>query len=101
MAKTISCTAHLGTLKMVDTFNWTDPSNGQVKPLQSFKVLVAQQDGTVTLESISFPPDYRPPRLEPGQAYVFPCTARVSKKTGKNNWTARSDLMPFPCPQIS
>lgn len=101
MAKTISGTVLFGTFKQLDTYNWTDPASGQVKPLNSFKVLVAHGDGTVSLESISFPPNYQAPRLKEGDAYGFPCSGRVSKKSGKLNWTARSDLMPFPAPQLS
>lgn len=101
MAKTISGTVLFGIFKMQDTYNWTDPTNGQVKPLNSFKVLVDHADGTRSMESISFPNDYQKPRLEAGQAYGFPCSGRVSKKSGKINWTANPDLMPFPAPQLS
>ena len=79
----------------LDTFNWTDPTNGLQKPIVSYKVLLAHGDGTVTRESITLPVGYRPPSLTPGEIYGFPVTARLNKKRQQVNWDARADLMPF------
>lgn len=84
----------------LDTFNWTDPTNGIQKPINSFKVLLAHGDGTVTRESITLPPNYRTPNLNPGDAYGFPVTARLNKKRQQITWDARQDLMPFPAPKF-
>lgn len=84
-----------------DTFNWTDPTTGTVKPINSLKVLLPQGDGTVTRESITLPPNYRAPSLTAGQAYGFPVTARLNKKRQQISWDARADLMPFPAPAVS
>jgi hypothetical protein len=82
----------------LDTYNWTDPSNGLPKPIMSFKVLLAHGDGTVTRESITLPPQYRAPALQPGQVYGFPVTARMNKKKQTLQWDARPDLLPFEPP---
>lgn len=79
----------------IDTFNWTDPTNGMQKPIVSYKVLLAHGDGTVTRESITLPNQYPTPDLTPGEIYGFPVTARLNKKRMQISWDARSDLMPF------
>lgn len=84
----------------IDTFNWTDPTNGLQKPIVSFKVLLAQGDGTVTRESITLPAQYKAPHLIPGEIYGFPVTARLNKKRLQVSWDARADLMPFLVPDI-
>lgn len=90
----------IGRYEKTDTFTWTDPTNGTQKPIVSFKVLVAQGDGTVTRESITLPSQYRPPNLKPGETYGFPVTARLNKKRMQISWDARADLMPFLVPDI-
>ena len=100
MAKHINGVVVFGEFKLMDTFNWTDPTNGQVKPIVSYKVLVEHGDGTRTLESLSFPPNYRGADLKVGAAYGFPCTARINKKQMRINWTLHPDLLPFPAPQL-
>jgi hypothetical protein len=84
----------------LDTYNWTDPTNGLPKPILSFKVLLAHGDGTVTRESITLPPQYKAPQLQPGQVYGFPVTARMNKKKQVLQWDARPDLSPFPAPEM-
>lgn len=88
------------TFEKIDTFNWTDPTNGLQKPIVSFKVLLAHGDGTVTRESITLPPQYKAPTLAPGEIYGFPVTARLNKKRQQVSWDARADLLPFPVPDI-
>jgi hypothetical protein len=44
-----------------DVFNWTDPANGQIKPIRSLKALLPAGDGTVSRESISLPPNRHRP----------------------------------------
>lgn len=100
MAGTMEGTVVFGTYKTTETFNYTDPTNGQVKPLVSMKVLVAHGDGTVSLESLSVPPNYRAPELTSGRAYGFPCTPRVGRKDMKLRWTLRADFLPFPAPAL-
>lgn len=85
----------------MDTFNWTDPQSGTVKPIHSFKVLLAHGDGTVTRESITLPPNYKAPNLSNGDVYGFPVTARLNKKRMQISWDARADLLPFPAPGVS
>lgn len=89
-----------GTFEKTDTFQWTDPQTGTLKPINSFKVLLAHGDGTVTRESITLPPAYRTPSLSAGEVYGFPVTARLNKKRQQISWDARQDLMPFPAPQL-
>lgn len=84
----------------LDTFNWTDPTNGTLKPIVSFKVLLAHGDGTVTRESITLPNQYKAPDLVHGEIYGFPVTARLNKKRQQVSWDARADLMPFRAPDI-
>lgn len=84
----------------MDTFNWTDPQTGGVKPINSFKVLLAHGDGTVTRESITLPPNYRAPALKQGSIYGFPVTVRLNKKRQAISWDARADLMPFEGPSV-
>jgi hypothetical protein len=80
--------------------SWTDPVNGQVKPYRSFKVLLPNGDGTVTRESISVPMTMRLPELEEGKAYALACTVSLNKKKQTLSWTLRSDVPPFPAPEI-
>lgn len=87
-------------LERYDTFNWTDPTTGTVKPINSIKILLPQGDGTVTRESITLPPNYQAPKLTAGQAYGFPVTARFNKKRQQISWDARPDMMPFAAPTI-
>ncbi|WP_334145800.1 hypothetical protein [Hyphomicrobium sp.] len=89
-----------GTFEKIDTFQWTDPQTGTLKPINSFKVLLAHGDGTVTRESITLPPNYRMPTLNNGEMYGFPVSARLNKKRQQISWDARQDLMPFPAPEI-
>lgn len=101
MAKTLEGMVVCATFERMDTFNWNDPTSGQMKPIRSAKVLLAHGDGTVTRESLTLPAGFDIPSLEVGKAYAFPCTASVSKKTGKVNYTLRTDLKPFPAPTIN
>lgn len=80
----------------LDTYNWTDPTNGTLKPIVSLKVLLAHSDGTITRESITLPNGFKAPQLKSGETYGFPVTVRLNKKRLQINWDARSDLMPFP-----
>lgn len=89
-----------GLYTQTDTFNWTDPTNGQVKPIVSYKVLVSHGDGTRTMESIALPPNYRGPDLKPGSAYGFAVIARVNRKQLKISWTMRTDIPPFDSPPM-
>ncbi|MBX9861161.1 MAG: hypothetical protein K2Y42_00285 [Hyphomicrobium sp.] len=89
-----------GKFEKNDSFQWTDPLTGTPKPINSFKVLVAHSDGTVTRESITLPPNYRIPNLESGEMYGFPVTVRLNKKRQQVSWDARQDLMPFPAPEM-
>lgn len=82
----------------LDTFNWTDPTNGLPKPIVSFKVLLPHGDGTVTRESITLPAQYQPPKLTAGEVYSFPVTVRINKKRQQVSWDARADAMPFLAP---
>lgn len=100
MAGTIEGPVLFGVFKMMDTFNWLDPTTNQTKPIISYKVLVEQGDGTRTLESLSLPPNYRAPDLKPGSAYGFPVLAKVNRKKLIISWTLRADLMPFPAPSL-
>ncbi|MDQ8699264.1 hypothetical protein [Hyphomicrobium sp. LHD-15] len=79
----------------LDTYNWTDPASGLLKPLASMKVLLAHGDGTVTRESIALPNAFKAPTLIPGEMYGFPVTVRLNKKRQQISWDARADLMPF------
>ena len=88
------------TVEKLDTFQWTDPANGQVKPIRSIKVLLAHGDGTVTRESISIPASMRDPHLEEGKVYALPCTVTLNKKRQQVSFTLRTDIPPFPAPQI-
>src|SRR5262245_50347897 len=89
-----------GTYTQTDTFNWNDPTTGQIKPIISYKVLVSHGDGTRTMESIALPPNYRGSDLKPGSAYGFAVMARVNRKQMKISWTLRGDIAPFPAPTI-
>lgn len=100
MAKKIEGAWVFGEFKLLDTFMWTDPTTGQVKPIRSLKVLISHGDGTVTLESLALPPDYTPPRLAPGESYGFPCRARLNKKKQIVNWDLRGDPAPIPSPEL-
>lgn len=84
----------------LDTFQWTDPQTGTMKPINSFKVLLAHGDGCVTRESITLPPNFKAPSLTPGETYGFPVTARLNKKRQQISWDARPDMMPFAAPEI-
>lgn len=88
------------TFEKVDSFQWTDPGTGTLKPINSFKVLLAHGDGTVSRESITLPQSFRAPNLASGQMYGFPVTARLNKKRQQITWDARQDLMPFPAPTM-
>ena len=101
MSQTIEGPVLFGTLKEVSNYPWTDPATGLTKQLASFKVLVAHADGTRSLESISFPRNYREPSLSPGEAYGFPVSVSLSKKSMRINWTAHPAVMPFPAPQLA
>lgn len=83
-----------------DTFQWTDPQTGTLKPINSLKVLLAHGDGTVTRESITLPPNFKAPSLQPGEMYGFPVTVRLNKKRMQISWDARQDLLPMPAPEI-
>lgn len=83
-----------------DTFQWTDPANGQVKPIRSLKVLLEHGDGTRTRESLSLPAGMDAPNLQAGQVYGFPCTVTLNKKKQLLSWTLRVDLAPFPAPDL-
>lgn len=98
--KTLQGPVLFAKYEKVDTFNWTDPTNGLQKPIVSFKVLLAQGDGTVTRESITLPAHYKVPNLIPGEIYGFPVTARLNKKRQQVSWDARADLLPFPVTDI-
>lgn len=87
-----------GTLEEVAVFPWTD-DKGQTKNLESYKVLVAHADRTVSRESVSLPAGYRKPQLQLDQEYGFPVSSRVSKK-GKITYTAHPQMMPFPAPEV-
>lgn len=88
------------TVEKLDVYQWTDPATGQVKPIRSIKVLLAHGDGTVTRESISIPSQLRDPPLEEGKAYAMPCTVALNKKRQQVAYTLRTDIPPFPAPQI-
>lgn len=88
-----------GTLKEVASFPWKD-DNGQTKNLESFKVLVPHTDGTISMESISFPANYHAAGLVVGRDYGFPVQYRWSKKSNRLNWTAHPTMMPFPSPEV-
>lgn len=90
----------MGTFEKHDSFQWTDPVTGILKPINSLKVLVAHSDGTVTRESITLPPNYPTPNLAKGDMYGFPVTVRLNKKRQQIAFDARQDLMPFPAPEI-
>jgi hypothetical protein len=83
-----------------DTFLWTDQANGQVKPIRSLKILLSHGDGTVTRESISVPTSMADPNLKDGQIYALPCTITMNKKKLTLSWTLRSDMAPFPAPEL-
>jgi len=87
-------------VEQLAVFQWTDPANGQVKPIRSVKVLLAHGDGTVTRESISIPSSMADPKLTEGQMYALPCTVTLNKKRQVIGFTLRSDLPPFPAPEI-
>jgi len=101
MSKSIQGLVLFAQYEKPDTFNWTDPQTGTLKPINSLKVLLPHGDGTVTRESITLPPNYPTPKLTAGQAYGFPVTARLNKKRQQISWDARPDLMPFPAPAVS
>ena len=82
-----------------DEFNYK-PVDGPAKLLRSVKVLLPHGDGTVTRESLSIPDNYELPKLSPETFYGYPCTATVSKKTGKTSFTLRRDLKPFTAPDM-
>lgn len=100
MAKQLTGHIVCATVEEFSVFNWTDPANGQVKPIRSLKVLLAHGDGTVTRESISVPPTMADPKLETGNVYALPCTVTLNKKRQTIGLTLRSDLPPFPAPEI-
>lgn len=101
MARTLEGMVVCATFERMDTFNWTDTTTGQLKPIRSAKVLLAHGDGTITRQSLTLPAGFDIPSLEAGKAYAFPCVVSVSKKTGKLNYTLRTDLKPFPAPTIN
>lgn len=100
MTKTLEGVIVCAKLEKFDIFQWTDPANGQVKPIRSLKVLLAHGDGTVTRESISLSPSAADPQLTEGKIYAFPCTVSLNKKRQLLSWTLRADLVPFPAPQM-
>lgn len=77
-----------------DTFNWTDPTTSQMKPIRSLKVLLPHKDGTVTRESLSLPPGMDTPRLQAGEVYGFPCSWTLNKKRQVVSWTLGSEPLP-------
>jgi hypothetical protein len=84
-----------------DVFQWTDPANGQIKPIRSLKVLLPAGDGVVSRESISIPPSMPDPSLIEGEVYALPCTVTLNKKRQQISYTLRSDLKPFPAPDMN
>lgn len=83
-----------------DTFNWTD-EKGNPKPIRSLKVLLHHGDETVSRESISIPEGMQFPQLTAGEVYGFPAMITLNKKRMLLNYTLRSDMEPFPAPQIA
>lgn len=88
------------TVEKLDTFQWTDPATGQIKPIRSVKVLLAHGDGTVTRESISIPNQLPDPVLQEGKVYALPCTVNLNKKRQQVGFTLRTDMPPFEAPEI-
>jgi hypothetical protein len=87
-------------IEKFEVFNWTDPANGQVKPIKSLKVLMSHGDGTVTRESISLPPNMPDPQLKEKQLYMVPVTVSFNKKRQQVSFTLRSDIAPFIAPEV-
>lgn len=83
-----------------DLYNYTDPANGQVKPLRSIKALLAAGDGTVSRISISLPPELPEPSLDKDAVYAFPCFISVNRKKQVLNYTLSAGVPPFPAPNI-
>lgn len=79
----------------LDTFTWIDPTTNIGKPITTFKVLLPHGDGTVSRESITLPPNYKPPVLTAGTYYGFPVVVKYNKKRQQITWEARSDLLPI------
>jgi hypothetical protein len=100
MAK-IQGTVLFADFEKADTFNWTDPTNQQIKPIRSLKVLLAHGDGVVSRESLTLPPGMDIPNLRPGEVYGFPCTVMLNKKKQLISYTLRSDIAPFPAPDFA
>lgn len=83
-----------------DTFSWTDPTTGQVKPIRSLKVLLPHGDGTVTRESLTLPPDMEIPRLTKDETYGFRCSVTINKKQQRLSWTLIPGSFPLPALEI-
>lgn len=98
--KTIDGLVLFARFEKADTFVWHDPATGQQKPIRSLKVLVANGDGTITRESLTLPANYEPPALKAGEMFGFPVLVTFSKKKQILNWNLRSDMTPFPAPQL-
>lgn len=100
MAKTLEGAVLFCSYEKEDTFNYTDPSNGQTRLLRSLIVRLSHGDGTVSRERLSLPQGFQVPELSPETVYGFPVTISVSKKRGSVTYTLRTDLKPFPAPPM-
>jgi hypothetical protein len=83
-------------VEKLDIFNWTDPANGQVKPIKSLKVLLPHGDGTVERISVSLPPTMPEPRVTEGEVYALPCSVTLNKKRQQITYTLRGTPLPAP-----
>jgi hypothetical protein len=98
MAKKLKGVIVCAQVEKFDVFNWTDPANGQIKPIKSLKALLEHGDGTVERISVSLAPGMPDPALKDGDVYALPCSVTLNKKRQQITYTLRST--PFPAPDM-
>lgn len=100
MTKTMSGSVVFGEFEAFDTFEWTDPATGTVKVLRSLKVLFSNGDKTVSRLTLSLSPTASFPKVIAEQQYGFPVKIKFNKKRERIDYELRTDIPPFPAPEI-
>ena len=102
MAKTLEGHCLFAEFVELRRFNYTDPTTGAIKPIESLRLLMEFGDRRRDYVDVGFPRDdqFRAPSLEKGKVYGFPVTAYINRKN-RLSYTLRTDLPPFDAPSFN